>query len=69
MRYKREEELYCEYWENKMAGWSFATDDSSPISGQSVKLQTLLLLQHSSFSIQDTQSNTALISAAIVYFD
>lgn len=48
-----------------MAGWSFATDDSSPISGQCVKLQALLLLQQSASSIQDTQSNAALISAAI----
>lgn len=40
--------------ENKMAGWSFATADSSPISRLCEKLQAHLPLQHSSFSIQGT---------------
>lgn len=40
----------------------------SGINGQCVKLQALLLLQHSS-SIQDTQSNAALVSAAMVCSD
>lgn len=62
--------LYCEYWENKMAGWSFATHDSSPISGLCEKLQALLLLRYfnTPSSIQDTQSDAALISSAIVCF-